>query len=60
MMGSHLFLVHPLAGVLRQTIQDILSDADNVLFGSIDEHKGMQSALQINDIPLKKYKYLCS
>lgn len=42
-----------LAGVLRQTIQDILSDADNVLFGSIDEHKGMQSALQINDIPLK-------
>ena len=42
-----------LAGVLRQTIQDILSDADNVLFGSIDEHKGMQSALQINDISLK-------
>lgn len=42
-----------LAGVLRQTIQDILSDADNVLFGFIDEHKGMQSALQINDIPLK-------
>lgn len=42
-----------LAGVLRQTIQDILSDVDNVLFGSIDEHKGMQSALQINDIPLK-------
>lgn len=42
-----------LAGVLRQTIQDILSDADNVLFGSIDEHKGTQSALQINDIPLK-------
>lgn len=42
-----------LAGVLRQAIQDILSDVDNVLFGSIDEHKGMQSALQINDIPLK-------
>lgn len=42
-----------LAGVLRQTIQDIRSDVDNVLFGSIDEHKGMQSALQINDIPLK-------
>ena len=42
-----------LAGVLRQTIQDILSDADNVLFGSIDEHKGTQSALQINDIPLE-------
>lgn len=42
-----------LAGGLRQTIQDILSDADNVLFGSIDEHKGIQSALQINDIPLK-------
>ena len=42
-----------LAGVLRQTIQDIRSDVDNVLFGSIDEHKGMQIALQINDIPLK-------
>ena len=42
-----------LAGVLRQTIQDIRPDVDKVLFGSIDEHKGTQSALQINDIPLK-------
>lgn len=42
-----------LAGVLRQTIQDIRPDADNVLFGSIDEHKEMQSALQIYDIPLE-------
>ena len=48
-----------LAGVLRQTIQDIdgIKDSkrslDNVLFGSIDEHKGTQSALQINDIPLE-------
>lgn len=42
-----------LAGVLRQTIQDIRPDADNVLFGSIDEYKGTQSALQINDIPLE-------
>ena len=42
-----------LAGVLRQTIQDIQPDVDNVLFGSIDEHKGTQSALQINDIPLE-------
>ena len=42
-----------LAGVLRQTIQDIRPDADNVLFGSIDEHEGTQSALQINDIPLE-------
>lgn len=42
-----------LAGVLRQTIQDIRPDVDKVLFGSIDEHKGTQSALQINDIPLE-------
>lgn len=42
-----------LAGVLRQTIQDIRPDVDNVLFGSIDEHKGTQSAVQINDIPLE-------
>lgn len=42
-----------LAGVLRQTIQDIRPDADNVLLGSIDEHEGTQSALQINDIPLE-------
>lgn len=42
-----------LAGVLRQTIQDIRPDVDNVLFGSIDEHNGTQSAVQINDIPLE-------
>lgn len=48
-----------LAGVLRQTIQDFegIKDhkrtLDNVLFGSIDEDKGTQSALQINDIPLE-------
>ena len=41
-----------LAGVLRQSLQGLVPDAELVLFGSIDD-KGTQSALQINDIPLE-------
>lgn len=42
-----------LAGVLRQSIREIVPDAEQVLFGSIDKKIGTQSALQINDISLE-------